>query len=110
MAQIPHGDPNLNCPLWKKPMDTVCHKCPLWVQLRGKDPQSNREVDSWNCSLAILPMLMIENAQMQRQTGASTDKVANVLAEIVNLSSEEPHHLNHYAETPVMIEPTKEED
>lgn len=76
MAQIPHGEDHLECPFWQKPMSEVCHKCPLWVQLRGKDPQSDQEIDSWGCSIMWLPKLLIENAQQSRQAGASTDKVA----------------------------------
>ena len=77
MRQIPRGDEHLNCPLWKKSMDQVCHKCPLWVQLRGRNPQTGEEVDSWQCSLASLPMLLIENAQQTRHNGAATESMRN---------------------------------
>ena len=78
--QIPRGPDNLYCPLWKRPQSKVCHTCPLWVQLRGKDPQSEQEIDSWGCSLMWLPKLLIENAQQSRQNGASADKVATEVA------------------------------
>lgn len=76
MMQIPHGPKNLKCPFWHKPMSQVCHTCPCWVLVRGKDPQSTQEVDRWDCAVAWLPMLLIENAQQSRQAGASADKVA----------------------------------
>jgi len=69
--QIPVGPDHLKCPLWKQTMDKVCHKCPLWVQLRGKNPQSTEEIDEWNCALAFLPILLVENSQRQMQTAAS---------------------------------------
>jgi hypothetical protein len=81
MAQIPRGTEGLTCPLHKKDMSTVCHKCPLWVQLRGKNPQSNEEIDRWDCSLALLPMLIIEGAQQTRQAGAAIESFRN---EMVN--------------------------
>lgn len=76
MAQIPRGEEHLNCPFWQQPMSEVCHMCPLWVQIRGKDPQSMNEIDAWGCSLMFLPKLIIENAQEARQAGASMDKMA----------------------------------
>jgi hypothetical protein len=75
--QIPHGDDDLNCPFSQKSMSAVCHKCPMWVQVRGKNPQSNEEIDQWNCSLALLPMLLIENAQQARQGAAATESFRN---------------------------------
>jgi hypothetical protein len=75
--QIPRGPEALDCPFHRKPMSEVCHKCPLWVQLRGKDPQSESEIDKWNCSLAWMPRLTIENTQMAHQTGAAVETFRN---------------------------------
>jgi hypothetical protein len=77
MPQIPHADPGLVCPLHKQDVSKVCHKCPLWVQVRGKHPQSEQEIDAWKCALAWLPILLIENSQMQRQTGAAVETFRN---------------------------------
>ena len=77
MAQIPHADEGSICPLHKKDMSTVCHKCPLWVQISGKHPQSEKIIDHWNCSLAWLPMLLIENSQKQSHTGAAVESFRN---------------------------------
>ncbi len=81
MAQIPHADDGLTCPLHKLPTSKVCHKCPLWVQLRGKNPQSNEDVDRWGCSLAFLPMLIIEGAQQTRQAGAAIESFRNEMVD-----------------------------
>ena len=77
MAQIPHGPDTLVCPLHKEKMAKVCHKCPLWVMLRGTNPNTGKEVDEWQCSLSALPMLLIENAQQARQAGAATESMRN---------------------------------
>ena len=77
MPQIPRGPENLYCPLWQKSMFKVCHTCPLWIQLRGKSSNTGMEVDEWVCSLASLPMLLIENAQQTRQAGAATESMRN---------------------------------
>lgn len=77
MAQIPHAESGLDCPFHRKDMSKVCHRCPLWQQVRGTDPQTGEEVDHWSCSLALMPMLMIENSQQQRQTGAAVESFRN---------------------------------
>lgn len=77
MKQIPRGPETLVCPLLNKFMSKVCHTCPLWVQVRGKNPQTEEIMDKWDCSLAMLPMLMIENSQMSRQTGAAVESFRN---------------------------------
>lgn len=77
MVQIPRGPENLLCPFWQKPMEEVCHKCPMWTQLRGLDPQTGEPIpDEWNCAIGHMPKLLIENSQQSRQTGASVDKTA----------------------------------
>lgn len=79
MAQIPRGPENLVCPFHKKPMEQVCHKCPLWTQLRGMNPNTGQEVDRWDCALAHMPMLLVENSQQSRQTGAAVESFRNAM-------------------------------
>ncbi len=55
-------------------------KCRWWQHLAGKDPQSEKIIDQFDCAIAWLPTVGIEGAQMSRQTGASVDKVANEIA------------------------------
>lgn len=43
----------------------------------GTNPNTGQDVDKWGCIDSYQHMLMIENSQQQRQTGASCDKVAN---------------------------------
>jgi hypothetical protein len=75
----PRAKGAMKCPLWRKPMKQVCHTCEWWQHLRGKHPQGEEILDQWGCAIAWMPMLMVENSQMQRQTGASVDKVATVM-------------------------------
>ncbi len=55
-------------------------KCRWWQHLAGKDPQSEKTIDQFDCAIAWMPVVTIEGAQMGRQTGASVDKVANEVA------------------------------
>src|SRR5262249_2475569 len=64
-----------------------CHTCPWWAHIRGKDPQSTQETDRWDCTIAFLPMLLIENSQRQMQTAASVDKVATEMQKTDQQSS-----------------------
>jgi hypothetical protein len=81
MAQIPHADQGLDCPLWKKDMSQVCHACPWWIQLRGKHPQSEEEMDRWGCAVGWLPILLIEGAQQTRQAGAAIESFRNEMVQ-----------------------------
>lgn len=75
--QIPRGDENLICPLHKKSMDLVCHKCPWWLQVRGRNPNNGEEVDHWNCSIAFLPLLQIDTSNHVRQADATIQAMRN---------------------------------
>jgi hypothetical protein len=55
----------------------VCHKCPWFTRIVGKNPQSEEMVDNWHCAIAVLPMLLVENAQVGRQTGAAVETMRN---------------------------------
>jgi len=52
--------------------------------VRGKNPSTGEDVDRWDCSLSFLPMLLVENAQQSRQSGAATESMRN---EMVRLAS-----------------------
>lgn len=84
MVKVPHADEGAVCPLHKKDMSEVCHKCPWWTLVRGKNPQTEEMIDDWRCAVALLPMLLIENAQMSRQTGAAVESFRNGVVEGVS--------------------------
>lgn len=89
-VEKPRPKTNMKCPLWRKPMKEVCHQCEWWVHVRGKHPQSEEIIDSWNCAITWLPVLMIENSQQQRQTGAAVESFRN---EMVKLNGRPPDAL-----------------
>lgn len=55
----------------------VLFRCPWYVQVRGKDPQSDKEIDQWSCAIAWMPILLIENAKEVRQHAAATESFRN---------------------------------
>lgn len=75
------------CPLHKKDMSEVCHTCPWWTNLRGNHPQTGQHIEEWSCAVSFLPVLLVENAQESRQTGAAVETFRNemVKANDINL-------------------------
>jgi succinyl-CoA synthetase beta subunit len=84
------GSKDLICPFHQKAMHKVCHKCPLWVKLRGTNPNTGQEVDNWSCSLGVMPVLMVENSQQQRSTGAAVESFRNEMVKMNEVGT----HLN----------------
>ena len=67
------------CPLIKK--DCIGIKCSWFTQMRGTNPNTGKDVDEWGCAITWLPVLLVENSQQQRQTGAAVESFRN---EMVN--------------------------
>lgn len=70
----PKGDV---CPLHRKDVSKVCHRCPWYTLVRGKHPQSEDTIDDWGCAIAWGPMLMINAAQQAHQGAAATESFRN---------------------------------
>lgn len=65
-----------NCPLDKfKP----CRQfdCAWFMKIQGKNPNTGEPTEDWGCAMAWLPVLMIENAQQSRATGAAVESFRN---------------------------------
>ena len=75
--QIPRGDEDRFCPLWRKAMSKVCHTCPWWVCVSGQNPQTGQRIDRWECAIAMMPILQVETAQQVRQGAAATESFRN---------------------------------
>jgi hypothetical protein len=67
--------PGNYCPLLKK--DCIGLKCAWITQIKGHNPNTGEAVDQFGCAIAWLPMLLVENSQMQRQTGAAMESFRN---------------------------------
>lgn len=52
-------------------------ECAWFLKIRGTNPNTGEDVDDWGCSMAWMPILMIENSQQQRQTGAAVESFRN---------------------------------
>ena len=74
------------CPIFKS--ECIGLDCAWFVKVEGYDINSGKRVDEWNCTVALIPMLMIENSGMQRQTGAAVESFRNEMVKATEASQQ----------------------
>ena len=65
----------------------VTHRCRKWRQIIGTNPNTGEMINKWDCADSWMPLLTIENSQMQRQTGAAVESFRN---EVMGRAAEAP--------------------
>lgn len=68
------------CPLGSKceePKDGKLYRCRWFVQLLGKDPQSEKPIEQWGCAIEFGPILQVEVAQSNRGTSQAVESLRN---------------------------------
>jgi hypothetical protein len=89
-----------NCPLDNfNPCKQL--ECAWFTKLRGTNPNTGADVDEYGCAIAWMPMLMIENSQQQRSTGAAVESFRNEMTK-ANQASQQV--LLAAVQTPKLIE------
>lgn len=58
-------------------VDSELHACRFWVTVQGKNPQTGETVNNGDCAMAWMPVLMIENSKVNRETGAAIESMRN---------------------------------
>lgn len=77
-----NGDAAQTCPFRLGELcEAACPTCEMFQQFRGHNPNTGQEIDRWQCSISVLPLLMIENSQQQRATGAAVESFRNRMVE-----------------------------
>lgn len=79
-------EPGTLCPMLGKPC--VKHECAWYTLVRGTNPNTGKEVDDYGCAMAWMPILLIENSQQQRQTGAAVESFRNEMVRANDMSRE----------------------
>ena len=51
------------------------------MKISGTNPNDGQPTEEWGCAMAWLPVLLIENAQQSRQTGAAVESFRNEMVE-----------------------------
>ena len=60
--------------------DTL-YRCAWSVKIAGKNPNTGEEVNEWKCSMAWLPLLLIENTSKQIGTASAVESFRNAVVE-----------------------------
>lgn len=68
--------------------DCIGLQCAWFTQMRGHNPNTGKEVDEWSCAMTWIPILLIENSQQQRSTGAAVESFRNEMVK-ANESSQQ---------------------
>lgn len=71
------------------PLGAICEKvkgdeivrCRWYINVKGKEPQSEELIDQWDCTMIWLPKLLIENAQTNRGQTAAIESFRNEMVE-----------------------------
>jgi len=66
----------------RKRRDKVCHTCAWYRHIIGTHPQTGERIDEWECSIALLPMLLIENSREQTRTSDAVNDLKNEVRDI----------------------------
>ena len=69
-----------NCPMDKF---NPCRQfdCAWFMKISGTNPNDGEPTEEWGCAVAWLPVLLIENAQQSRSTGAAVESFRNEMVE-----------------------------
>lgn len=51
--------------------------CRFWVYVHGQNPQTGETTKQGDCAMAWMPVLMIENSKVNRETGAAVESMRN---------------------------------
>jgi hypothetical protein len=90
--------------------------CRYWICVQGKHPQTGEVVNNHDCAIAWLPVLLIENSKVNRETGAAVESLRNeevkmggsVIGALLAVAQAQPQLGRHGAALPA-IDITKED-
>ena len=70
----------LTCPLGNTCEEIIgnkIHRCSWFQNVKGKDPQSEEIIDRWDCAIAWLTIVFVENTQITRGTTQAVESFRN---------------------------------
>ena len=59
------------------PLGHTCDNCLWHVHVSGQHPQTGAVIDTWDCAMVWMPVLMVENSRQQHQTAAAVESFRN---------------------------------
>jgi hypothetical protein len=67
--------PGTFCPIIKD--ECMQLKCAWFTKVEGYNINTGKQIEEWNCAMTFIPMLLVENSGMERQTGAAVESFRN---------------------------------
>lgn len=62
--------------------------CRFWITVQGMHPQTGEITNNNDCSFAWMPVLMIENSKVNRETGAAIESFRNEMVKANETSTQ----------------------
>jgi hypothetical protein len=62
--------------------------CRFWVTVQGMSPQTGETINHKDCAMAWMPVLMIENSKVNRETGAAVESFRNEMVRNNDLNTQ----------------------
>jgi hypothetical protein len=75
-------------------------KCRFWVTVMGANPQTGETLNTGDCAIAWMPVLLIENSKVNRETGAAVESMRN---ESVTTGAQLTHALLQASKSPLSL-------
>jgi hypothetical protein len=97
------GGKTADCPLWRGPCKGT--ECRWHTQIIGTNPNDGTPINKQGCAVEFLPMLLIENAQQSRQTGASVDSFRNEMVRMNGVAAVQHSLMSEPARTEALLPP-----
>ena len=76
MTQIPHANPGLLCPQFRKDVSKVCHKCAWWTGLTFKDATGATH-HQWKCAMVMNAITNVDIVKATVGAQAATESMRN---------------------------------
>ncbi len=67
------------CPLLKS--ECIKHECMFYTHIQGINPQTNTQMDHWDCTFKLLPLIMIDQSRTLGSMAASNESLRNKIVE-----------------------------
>lgn len=81
----------MTCPLGSKCeeiKDNKMHRCVWFIKMAGTNPNTGESMDEQGCAMSWLPILLVENSQQQRRTGAAVESFRNEMVKSNEMTTE----------------------
>jgi len=72
--------------------------CAWFMQMKGENPQTGEPLDDYGCSMAWMPVILLENSKLQNETGSAIESFRNEMVKAnqssIELLQQEQKRLN----------------